>query len=122
MGIAVVGQKISRSALWAMTPEAAAFDPSGRMVKAVVDVTRGVMAVGGDLHVEMKERLIKEGSAAEDLWGVRIYFWATLEESIEYVSQINYRPARNNASWHIRDVFLCGTIRRVMERLIDWSS
>ncbi len=122
MGIVIVDQKITRSALLALVPKVPFADAPGEIVKSVVDIERGIMAVGGDLHAEMKELLIAKGSVAKDLWGVRIHFWGTLEESLEFVSQINYRPSDGNASLHIRDVFVCGTIRRVMERLIDWSA
>lgn len=122
MGIVIVEKKITKKGLLTLAPDVPTSDDSGKMVKAVVDISRCVMAVGGDVHAEMKELLVKEGSLAQDLWGVRIHFWDTLEASLEFVSQINYRPADGNSSLHIRDVFLCGTIRRVMQRLIDWSS
>ena len=42
----------------------------GDLVKAVVDVGRGVMAIGGELHSDEEELLIDDGSAQRDLWGI----------------------------------------------------
>ena len=39
----------------------------GDMVKAVVDVRRRVMAVGGELHSDEEAALIEDGSRQEDL-------------------------------------------------------
>jgi hypothetical protein len=117
MGIVIVSTRITRSALLALAP-AVPF----KTVKVVVDVARHVMAAGGDLHMEMRDLLVKEGSAPRDLWGVRVHGEDTLEASLEFVSQINDRPSDGNSSLRIHDVFLCGSIRRVMEQLIDWSS
>jgi len=38
------------------------------MVKLVVDVRRGVVAVGGELHADAELLLLEQGSAQADLW------------------------------------------------------
>jgi len=39
------------------------------MVKYVVDVERGVAAVGGELHADEEALLLERGSRQDDLWG-----------------------------------------------------
>ena len=45
----------------------------GDFVKAVVDVERGVMAIGGELHADDEALLLQHGSRRADLWGVNLY-------------------------------------------------
>ncbi|HVH66740.1 MAG TPA: DUF5674 family protein [Gemmatimonadales bacterium] len=45
----------------------------GDMVKAVVDVERRVMAIGGELHADEEAALIEDRSAQDDLWGINLY-------------------------------------------------
>jgi len=45
----------------------------GDMVKAVVDVERRVMAIGGELHSDEEAALIEDGSVQKDLWGINLY-------------------------------------------------
>lgn len=39
------------------------------MVKYVVDVERGVIAIGGELHADAQAMLLERGSRQSDLWG-----------------------------------------------------
>lgn len=41
----------------------------GYMVKAVVDVSRGIMAVNAELHSDLKKILLENGSKQDSLWG-----------------------------------------------------
>ena len=41
----------------------------GTMVKAVVDVEAGIMAVDAELHSDEEALLLENGSAQPDLWG-----------------------------------------------------
>lgn len=45
----------------------------GDWIKAVVDVSRGVMAAGGDLHADDEALLLAEGSRQRNLWGINLY-------------------------------------------------
>ena len=45
----------------------------GDMVKAVVDVGRGIMAIGAELHSDEEAQLLEDGSRQMDLWGVNLY-------------------------------------------------
>ena len=46
----------------------------GDLVKAVVDVKREIMAIGGELHADEEVLLTEqEGSKRENTWGINIY-------------------------------------------------
>lgn len=70
----------------------------GGMVKAVVGVERGIMAIGGELHADEEAGLLENGSRQENLWGVNLYPEQPTSERIEFDSMINVRPAQNNRS------------------------
>ncbi|MFH1111683.1 MAG: DUF5674 family protein [Patescibacteria group bacterium] len=70
----------------------------GDMVKAVVDVERKVMAIGGELHADEEAYLLEKGSEQRNLWGINIYIDQPLPQAIEFDSMINVRPSQNNRS------------------------
>src|SRR5512139_3064371 len=73
------------------------------MVKYVVDVERGVAAVGGELHADEEALLLEDGSRQDDLWGANYYPGRGEERCIEYTSLINIRPTQGNRSMLIED-------------------
>ena len=75
----------------------------GDMVKAVVDVRRSVMAIGGELHSDEEAALLDDGSAQEDLWGINLYPAEPGESMIEFDSMINVRPSQGNRSRNVED-------------------
>ncbi|MGE5833784.1 MAG: DUF5674 family protein, partial [Acidobacteriota bacterium] len=44
----------------------------GDMVKAVVDLRRGIMLLDADMHADQEAELLAEGSAQRDLWGINL--------------------------------------------------
>lgn len=60
--IIIVAKKISRKKLKQL-----AKNRFGDLVKAVVDIKHGVMAVGGELHADEEAELLKRGSDQSDL-------------------------------------------------------
>ncbi len=70
----------------------------GDMVKAVVDVDKGIMAIGGELHADEEAALLEAGSAQENLWGINIYPSLKGDDWLEFDSLINIRPSQNNLS------------------------
>lgn len=97
---------------------ALARDQFGEMIKAAVDVERGVMALGGELHSDEEAALVEDGSRQEDLWGVNIYPGKSGEDRVEFDSMINVRPSRNNRSRGVEDPELRARILRVVAGLI----
>lgn len=64
MTVRIVRDTISRAELATL-----AHEQFGDMVKAVVDIGRGVMAVGGELHSDEEATLLEDGACQADLWG-----------------------------------------------------
>jgi len=68
----------------------------GNLVKAVVDIEKGIMAVYGELHSDEEAVLIDKGSKQENLWGINIYPDLKGKDRIELDSMIYLRPSQGN--------------------------
>jgi hypothetical protein len=90
----------------------------GNMVKAVVDVEKGVMVVDGDLHADEEALLLNEGSKNENLWGINLYPELNNEEWIEFDSMINLRPAHNNRTRGVDDPAVREEIVTIVNKLV----
>jgi Protein of unknown function (DUF5674) len=92
----------------------------GEFVKAVVDLGRGVMAVGGELHADAEAVLLDDGAAQPDLWGINLYPDAyPAEDWIEFDSMINVRPRQSNRTRDVEDPARRRAIRAVVDRLVE---
>jgi len=90
----------------------------GDMVKVVVDIQRGILAVGGELHADAEDLLLESGSRQDDLWGANYYPGRDRETCIEYTALINIRPARGNRSMQVEDAATRERIRDIIYRLV----
>ena len=81
------------------------------MVKYVADVTRGVIAVGGELHADAEQLLLEAGSRQTDLWGADYYPGRGRDDCIEFTALINIRPAQGNRSMEVQDASVRERIR-----------
>jgi hypothetical protein len=88
------------------------------MVKYVVDIARGIAAVGGELHADEEALLIEDGSRQEDLWGANYYPGKGPADCIEFTSLINIRPARGNRSMLVEDQAVRAKVREITYALI----
>ncbi len=88
------------------------------MVKYVVDVERGVIALGGELHADAEAVLLEHGSRQQDLWGANYYPGRGPDECIEYTSLINISPTRGNRGMEVTDPSVREAIRAATHRLI----
>lgn len=109
----VVRQQIARADLGAIAAE-----QFGDMVKAVVDVARGVMAIGAELHSDEETALLDDGSRQADLWGINLYPDDRTDDWIEFDSMINVRPSQGNRSRGVDDATMRDAIRRVVVNLV----
>ena len=75
----------------------------GDLVKAVVDIERGVMAIGMEMHVDGEATLLEQGSKQQNLWGINIYPDKPRGEWVEFDSMINLRPRQGNRSRGVED-------------------
>ncbi|MYN65281.1 MAG: hypothetical protein F4X11_09675 [Acidobacteria bacterium] len=93
-------------------------DQFGDWIKAVVDVSRGTMAIGGDLHADDEATLLADGSRQADLWGINLYPGESGSDWIEFDSLINLRPSQGNRSRDVDDEEIRARIRAVVESLV----
>jgi hypothetical protein len=88
------------------------------MVKYVVDVERGVIALGGEMHADAEQVLLEAGSRQADLWGANYYPGRGEDGCIEYTSLINIRPAAGNRGMELEDEALRARLRELTLALI----
>jgi len=82
----------------------------GDMVKAVVDIEQGLIAVEAEWHSELMTLLIEEsGSNGNDTWGINLH----PNKTIEYNSLINIKPGLNR-SMDIEDEGLQEKVNKVV--------
>lgn len=114
MAIKIVKEPISRKELHKI-----AVETFGDLVKAVVDIDQGVMAVGGELHADEEIELVeKEGSLREFVWGVNLYPEKSEAEWIEFDSMINLKPHFGNRTRGVDDAKTRERIRAVIKKLV----
>jgi hypothetical protein len=90
----------------------------GDMVKAVVDVERGIMAIDGELHADEESLLLENGSKQASLWGINIYPDAAGDDWLEFDSLINLRPSQGNRSRGVDDPQVRERIKGIVWRLV----
>lgn len=88
------------------------------MVKGVVDVERGLLAIDGELHADLEALLLDHGSQQENLWGINLYPDEEGEDFLEFDSLINIRPLQGNRSRGVSDAKIRQRIRDVVDRWI----
>lgn len=93
-------------------------DPFPEMIKFVVDVRRGLVALGGELHSDAEAVLLGQGSDQGDLWGGNLYVEKTGARRVEYTAMINIRPSAGNASMQVKDPHIQEGMRRLLEHLL----
>jgi hypothetical protein len=90
----------------------------GTLVKGVVDVEAGIMALDAELHADEEALLLEHGSNQRDLWGINLYPEIDGDEWIEFDSVINLRPASGNRTRGVDDPAVRDRIRRIVTRLV----
>ena len=110
----LVKDKITRAEL-----EDLAKERFGDLVKAVVDVEKEIMVVGGELHADEETFLIEQGSNQKNLWGINLRFDKPLEDWIEFDSMINLRPSQGNRSRGVDDPAIQKRIITIVKKLVS---
>ena len=93
-------------------------DSFGDMVKAVVDVDRELLAVDAELHADLEALLLANGSSQKSVWGINLYPELHGEDSVEFDSMINMRPAQGNMSRGVDDEVVRQKIIAVVNRWV----
>jgi len=90
----------------------------GDMVKIVIDVGRGLLALGGELHADGEAILLQDGSVQRDLWGANVYPFRDRPDWLEFTALVNIRPSRGNPSMEVKDPDTRREMERVASRLL----
>ena len=114
MEIKIIKEKISTEELKKIAERG-----FGNMIKAVVDIKEKTLSLGGELHADGMEMLIKNGYKPENLWGVNIYPDKPRDEWIEFTALINIRPSLNNRSMEIQSSEIKEKIKNIVNNLIS---
>jgi hypothetical protein len=91
----------------------------GTLVKADVDITKGLLIVDMGMHADGEAYLMEKGSKQNDLWGINLHpkDYGT-DDFIEYDSMINIRPSQGNASKDILDIELKRQIVAIVQEVV----
>ncbi len=110
----LVDKTISRQELKKM-----AIASFGSLVKAVVDISKEIMAVDASLHADEEAFLLSKGSKQYDLWGVNLYPDIEGDDFIEFDSMINLRPSSGNMTRGVDDEKIQEKIRTIVIKLVE---
>lgn len=91
----------------------------GDMVKGVVDVNLGLLALDAELHSDLEALLIQKGSNQKNLWGINLYPALTGSDYLEFDSLINIRPAEGNRSRGVDDPAIRSQISDIVNKRIS---
>lgn len=85
------------------------------MVKVVVDIEKRSLALNAELHSDLEQFLLNNGSAQNKLYGFNIWF----DGEIEYDSMIN--PPRNREAGYPRvgRYVADPNVRKIIEEIVD---
>lgn len=91
----------------------------GDLVKAAVDIKNEVMAVGGDLHIDCANILMRDiGSKNPDTWGINIFPEETGDRFVEFDSMINYKVDFGNRTRGIDNLDTRNRVMEVVNKLV----
>lgn len=72
----------------------------GIVVKVAVDIERGILAGGGEMHAGCESALLQIGSRNENIWGAN---WTPSKQLLEYEALINIRARQNNRTMIVQN-------------------
>lgn len=90
----------------------------GNLVKVVVDIEQGMMAVDGELHADLEALMIEQGSIQANLWGINFYPDLAGDDFVEFDSMINLRPSQNNRSRGVENPETQKKILEIVNQLV----
>lgn len=79
----------------------------GDLVKAVVDIERGLLVIDAELQVDEEQHLLEHGSKQSNLWGINLHpgEYGT-DAFVEFDSLVNIRPSQGNMSRDVDDAVI----------------
>lgn len=92
----------------------------GKLVKAVVDIEREIMAVDAELHVDLESLLLENDSEQDNLWGINFHpYNESGQEWVEFDSMINIRPGIGNRGRYVESPQIREKIIHIVAKLVQ---
>lgn len=89
----------------------------GDIIKIVVDVEKKIIGVDAEMHADIEQLMLDQGSFQEDLWGANLVYGKN-GYTLEYTSFINIRPAQKNRAMEVKSKNLRKIIENIIKGLI----
>lgn len=110
----ILQEKIDKNQLWKSDNIY-----NDEMIKAVVDVAREIIGIDAEMHADIEQCLLADGSEQDDLWGINLYPDGFNENGmIEFDSMINVRPRQGNRSRSVESLEMQQKIREVVAKWV----
>jgi hypothetical protein len=87
----------------------------GNVIKVAVDIERGILAGGGEMHADCESALVQIGSRNDDIWGAN---WTPSEQKIEYEALLNIRARLNNRTMFLQDPVRRELVQKIVVELL----
>lgn len=91
----------------------------GPMVKGVVDIKRELLAIDAEMHADLEQVLLENGSVQDDLWGINLWYEDEGDDFVEFDSMINVRPRQKNYTRGVEDKATREAILAAVEKWIS---
>jgi len=88
------------------------------MIKAVIDIKKEILTLDAELHADLENRLLHEGSEPENLWGINLFLEKEKQDWIDFTALINIRPSMSNRSMDVENAEIRQKIANIVHRLI----
>ena len=112
--IEIIRQKINRAYLKKFLDK-----PFKELVKFVVDVEKGIVAFGGELHSDAQEVLVGKSSDVRNLWGGNLFLSENSKKVVvELSALINIKPSQKSFSVDIKDKEIQAKIEELLKKVI----
>jgi len=91
----------------------------GGIVKADVDIVKKIIVVDAELHADIEQFMLDNGSRQNDLWGINLHpdLYGT-QDFIEFDSMINIRPRQGNRSRYVEDAGVREWIAKIVDEAV----
>ena len=88
------------------------------MMKVVADLDKEILAIDADMHADLEQLLLEEGSEQQHLWGFNVYPEKDSDQRFEFTSFINIRPSAGNRGMVVQDPEIREKIRSIANKLL----
>jgi hypothetical protein len=84
--------------------------------KVVVDIEQGLLAAGGEYHIDCEQALLENGSVQENLWGGGFRFE---NKEVDFIGLTNYKVGMNNFSYEVSSPEVREKMEVIIRKVFD---